>query len=139
MSSVPELVRRLYTAEDLERLSAEGLRYELMAGELRPMSPAGGEHGSLTKRLDHFLSTHVYEHGIGECFAAETGFLVARNPDTTLAPGWAFVASSRMPRPLPRGFVPVVPDVVLETRSPRDTSQAVGEKVTAWLRAGVRV
>ena len=138
MSTVSERAARLYTAEDLEHLSAQGHRFELIQGELRAMSPAGGEHGGVTKRFDTPLSAFIYEHDLGECFAAETGFIVARDPDTTLAPGWAFIRRDRVPRPLPRGFIPVVPDVVLETRSPGDTGPDVYRKVEQWLEAGVQ-
>jgi Uma2 family endonuclease len=104
-----------------------------------PMSPTGGEHGSATKRLDHHLTSHIYANGLGECFAAETGFLVARNPDTTLAPDWAFIECERLPDPIPRGFVPVVPAMVVQTRSPGDMAAAVAAKIRRWLEAGVRV
>ena len=76
---------------------------------------------------------------MGETFAAETGFLVGRNPDTVLAPDFAFVAKERLPDPLPKGYVPVVPDIVLETRSPNDTRREVAEKVQQWLDVGVRL
>jgi hypothetical protein len=33
------------TAEELLRLPDRGVRYELIAGELHEMPPAGGEHG----------------------------------------------------------------------------------------------
>jgi hypothetical protein len=39
MSAATGLASRLHTIEDLERLSAQGLRYELIRGELRPMPP----------------------------------------------------------------------------------------------------
>ena len=139
MSAAPDLAPKLHTAGDLERLSAEGHRYELIHGRLRQMPPAGGEHGSLTKRLDNPLTSFIYEHDLGECFTAETGFTVSRDPDTVLAPDWAFIHHDRVPHPLPRGFAEVVPDIVLETRSPGDTRSEVAEKVALWLTAGVRV
>ena len=43
-----------------------------------------------------------------------------------------------MPRPIPNNFVPVVPDLVLETRSSGDTARAVAAKVELWLEVGAR-
>ncbi len=46
----------VYTAADLERLSDEGHRYELIRGELRPMSPSGGPHGDATSRVSFYVN-----------------------------------------------------------------------------------
>jgi Uma2 family endonuclease len=50
MSTLTERAGQSFTVEDLERLSANGERYELISGELRPMPPSGGEHGSAVHR-----------------------------------------------------------------------------------------
>jgi Uma2 family endonuclease len=130
---------RLHTAEDLERLSAEGHRYELMRGELIPMSPAGGRHGSATDRLASYSAHFVYENELGEGFAAETGFRLGSDPDTVLAPDWAFIRKERMPEDWPRGFMPGAPDLALETRSPDDSRRKVAEKIELWMSLGARV
>lgn len=138
--TVPTQARpTVYTAADLERLSAQGHHYELVKGELREMAPPGGTHGSSTSRLSLLVGYVIFDRELGETFAAETGFLVSRNPDTVLAPDFAFVAKDRLPNPLPRSYVPVVPDIVLETRSPNDTKREVAEKVQQWLALGVRL
>lgn len=129
----------VHTAEDLERLSAQGYHYELIKGELRTMAPPGGPHGSSTSRLSFYVMQITISQELGEAFAAETGFLVGRNPDTVLAPDFAFVVKDRLPQPLPKSYVPVVPDIVLETRSPNDTRQEVADKVALWLELGVRL
>ncbi|MGI4790717.1 MAG: Uma2 family endonuclease [Janthinobacterium lividum] len=129
----------VHTAEDLERLSAQGDHYELIKGELREMAPPGGTHGSSTSRLSIFVGALVIDKDLGETFAAETGFLVSRHPDTIIAPDFAFVSKSRLPTPLPKSYVPVVPDIVLETRSPNDTKKEVADKVSLWLELGVRL
>jgi Uma2 family endonuclease len=41
---------RRMTAEELLCLPDDGLRHELVAGELRTMAPGGGEHGWVTSR-----------------------------------------------------------------------------------------
>ena len=129
----------VHTAEDLEGLSDQGFRYELIKGELREMAPPGGWHGSSTSRLSAFVSIVIIDKELGASFAAETGFLVGRDPDTVLAPDFAFVSKARLPNPLPKSYVPVVPDIVLETRSPNDTRKEVADKVARWLELGVRL
>ena len=129
----------VYTAQDLERLSDQGYHYELIQGELRSMSPTGGPHGDATSRVSFYINAVVYSDDLGMTFAAETGFLLSRDPDTIKAPDFAFVRYERLPDPLPDGFVPLVPDLVVETRSPNDTAREVAQKAAEWLAAGVRL
>ena len=129
----------IYTQEDLEQLSAEGAHYELIRGELKPMSPAGGGHGSVTMYIAALVSAHVISNDLGVTFAAETGFIAEENPRTILAPDFAFIARPRVPVPMPGSYVPVVPDLVLETRSPGDTAREVAAKIELWLEVGASV
>lgn len=131
---------QLLTAEDLWNLPSHGRRSELVRGELREMAPAGFDHGSVTGRLTIRLGHHVLENNLGEVLAAETGFIVARDPDTVRAPDIAFVRQDR----IPKGGRPVkywsgAPDLAVETMSPSDTVLDVDEKVQEWLAAGTRV
>lgn len=139
MRVAPSLDSQQYTVEDLERLSAEGHHYELIRGDLRAMPPAGDEHGSLTYDLGVEVGVFLRGRSLGRGYAAETGFLVARHPDTVKAPDFAFIAQARLAPRTGRGYVPIVPDLVLETRSPNDTGRAVSDKVAEWLEAGVRI
>lgn len=126
------------TAEDLERLSAEGYRYELIYGELVPMSPVGGPQGRATARLLTRANGWVMDHHLGDGFTSETGFEIFTNPKTILAPDWAFVAAGRLPEIL-RGYPKLTPDLVLETRSPNDTKGEIAGKIALWLRHGAKV
>jgi len=127
------------TATDLERLSAEGRRFELIAGELQQMSPVGGKQGSASIDLGTEVNYYVRRGRLGRCFAAETGFLLAQDPDTVLAPDLAFIRRDRLPEVLPDGWVPREPDLVLETRSAHDSEREIREKVELWLSYGVQV
>jgi Uma2 family endonuclease len=137
-AAAPRETDRLYTAEDLLAFPP-GARYELIDGRLRQMPPTGDEHGSYTIDLSTEINYFVRSRGLGRCRAAETGFLLARDPDYVLAPDFAFIAADRLPPTPVRGFLPVVPDLVLETRSPSDRGPAVRAKVQEWLDAGVRI
>lgn len=129
------------TGEELLKLPmGQGERYELVEGELRIMSPAGGAHGEVASEIGHQIHSYVRLNKLGKTFAAETGFYLQRNPDTVRAPDVAFLAKDRVPpQGLPEGFVPVVPDLVVEVVSPYDTAAEVEDKTAAWLKAGVKV
>lgn len=47
------------TAEQLWQLPDDGYRRELVAGELRVMTPAGAEHGRVTATVGILLGAHV--------------------------------------------------------------------------------
>jgi Uma2 family endonuclease len=102
------------------------------------MSPAGHEHGRVAARLTSSLGLFVDEHDLGAVYAAETGFLLARNPDTVRAPDVAFVRADRLAAVSAEGFFPGPPDLAVEVVSPSDSYSAVEEKVFEWLDAGCR-
>ena len=117
-----------------------GRRLELVKGKVYEMPPAGGRHGSVAMRIGFVLTGYVRAHNLGETFAAETGFILHRDPDTVRAPDAAFVAAGRFPEgELPTGYLDVVPDLVVEVTSPNDRAREISDKVEGWLAAGVRL
>lgn len=132
--------QHLLTADEFATLPREGLRLELVRGEISAMPPAFGWHGRTAMRLSIILGQYVLAQGLGETYAAETGFLIACDPDTVRAPDLAFIQSSRVP-PLSSedGWVRVIPDLVVEVVSSGDRMSEVAEKVQMWLDAGVRL
>jgi Uma2 family endonuclease len=134
---------RILTEEDLLRLSADGNRYELVGGELRQMSPTGYDHGRCTGNFHSLLWVHIRREKLGDVLAAETGFVLERTAEgklTVRAADIAFVAAGRIPKDADRTrFLRIAPDLVVETLSPSDAAAEVQEKVSCWIRAGVRV
>lgn len=126
------------TAEQLYMLPDDGLRHELIRGVLTTMAPSGAEHGGVIWDLTLRVARHIDEGGLGRGFGAETGFVLARNPDTVRAADLAFVRNERIPSTgLPRrGFFPGAPDLAIEVLSPGDTVSEVEEKVEEWLTHG---
>lgn len=103
------------------------------------MAPSGADHGGVTNRFAFLLTLHVRTAKLGEVFAAETGFRLARDPDTVVGADVAFVRAERIPADgLPKGFWDGAPDLAVETVSPSDTLVEVEEKVEAYLAAGAR-
>jgi len=99
------------------------------------MIPPGAEHGRVTINLTRPISIHVEERGLGTVYAAETGFVLSRDPDTVRAPDLAFVRADRPPAPA-RGYYPGAPDLAVEVLSPDDRPGYVRDKVAEWLEAG---
>ena len=102
------------------------------------MIPAGGDHGEVTAELARIIGNHVHDHSLGRVYGAETGFLLARNPDTVRAPDCAFVRARHAPVSS-RGFVPQAPDLAVEVLSPDDRPGYVREKVAEWLESGTEI
>ena len=130
---------RPMTAEELLNMPDDGFRYELVRGDLRKMSPPGHVHGKYAMSIGASLAVHVKANGLGEVYAAETGFKLASNPDHVRAPDAAFVRRERAEAvgDAP-GYFPGAPDLVIEVISPSDRYTEVDEKVADWLNAGAQ-
>ena len=97
------------------------------------------QHGQVAAELLVAIANHVTANRLGRVFAAETGFTLARNPDTVRAPDVAFISTARLPDPAPRGFAELAPDLAVEVLSPDDRPGEVLTKVGNWLTAGARL
>jgi Uma2 family endonuclease len=116
--------RKLMTAEELLRLPDDGMRHELIAGELRTMAPSGAEHGELTALSTTSLAGYVRANNLGRVFGAETGFV---SRERALAAGRV------------RGYWPGAPNLAIGVISPNDRYTEVEEKVDTWLAHGTRL
>ena len=131
------VTKPLLTAEELLHLPDTGRRLELLEGELSEIPTAGGPHGNVAMTIGMFIAAHVRERQLGRAFAAETGFVLARNPDTVRAPDASFVSYDRLPQgELPPGYIEMAPGLAVEVTSPSDSARDVQEKADAWLAAG---
>lgn len=131
---------RLVTADELLALSARDEdRYELIQGGVRIMPPAGAEHGYFAMNLGASLYLFASENQLGVVFAAETGFVLERNPDTVRALDTGFVRKARLPRSLTGKYFPGAPDLAVEIVSPNDRADAVQDKVQGWLSHGTQL
>jgi Uma2 family endonuclease len=129
----------LMTAEQLLRQQPRDKRCGLVNGRMMVREPAGYRHGRIANRLAYLLTRHVDDRDLGVVLAAETGFVLTRDPDTVRAPDVAFVAADRTPEPESSGFAELAPDLVVEVLSPDDRPGEVLAKVGDWLNAGTRL
>lgn len=135
-----DIARTAYvTAEDLPYLAPEEGLCELVAGEIVREPAPGEEHGWVAGTLLVQLGRFVLEHRLGRIYAAETGFVVARGPDTVRAPDAAFVSYERLATTIRRGpYFEGAPDLAVEVLSPSNTRAEMAAKVRDFLAAGAR-
>lgn len=127
------------TIEEFAAIDEPG-RFDLIRGEVFSMPPAGGEHGAINSKLNRRIGIFVEEHGLGETYTPDTGFILSRSPDTILSPDFSFVRQENvLPREDQRGFLEIAPDLVIEVLSPSDTLSDATTKVMEYLDAGVRL
>jgi Uma2 family endonuclease len=138
--AVMSTVSGLMTAEDLWNMPDDGTRRELVRGELRTRPPAGFEHGDIGLTLGAMLKEHVKKNRLGKAVGADTGFILARDPDVVRAPDAGFVSRARIEQlGVPKQFFPGAPDLAVEIVSPGDTMYEIEEKVDDFLAAGTRL
>ena len=120
---------KLLTAEDLLRLSSQGVKGELINGELRETVSVGKVHARIAIRLGGEFDRHVRRSRLGQVGGSDGGVLIQRNPDTVREPDVYFVSAGRLPLDDESdGYLEVVPELVVEIVSPSDTEQDVREK-----------
>ncbi len=115
---------------------------ELVEGALVEMSKPTRQHGVITMRLAAKIANHVDEHDLGEVSAAETGFVLQRNPygrDTVRGLDIAFVSKSKELGPLENAWYEVAPDLAVEVISPSNKAGDIHMKVLQLLNAGTRL
>ena len=128
---------KLTTADELLAMPDDGWRYELIEGVLVRMSPSAPEPGTIASVIVARLVVFVEPRGLGRVFTAEAGFVLARDPDTVVAPDVAFTRAECLPpRREWRHFLPP-PDLAVEVVSPSDRGTNVADKVARYLAAGV--
>jgi Uma2 family endonuclease len=124
------------TAEDLLKMPDDGLRHELIKGELLTMPVPKFLHGFVTVNLSTLLHLHVKANNLG-VVVGESGFHLERGPDTVLGPDIAFVARDRIEN-VPDSFFLGAPDLAVEVLSPSDRKGKVERKTALWLELGAK-
>ena len=107
-------------------------------GEVLIMPPTGGETGRRSMRIAGQLDAWTEAHGQGVAFDSSTGFVLPtgaiRSPDAAwmLRERW-----DELPAPARERFVALVPEFVIELRSPSDRLADLQAKLQEYMTAGV--
>ncbi|MCY4071819.1 MAG: Uma2 family endonuclease [Chloroflexi bacterium] len=133
---------RLFDVDDVWRLAHdpdnENVRFELIDGELFTMVPPGRRHGLLAVEIAGYLWQYSKLHPLGEV-TTDSGYFSADDLHTLLGPDVAFLRYDRLPQPPTEKYVPVMPDLAVEIRSPFDTLAKVRRKAEVYLRRGTTI
>jgi Uma2 family endonuclease len=128
---------RTMTADELLAMPDDGIRRELVEGELREMTPAGFQHGRIAGNVAGELRNHVRAQSLGVVATAEAAYRLSADPDTLRSPDVSFVRRERIEQVGdPTGFWPGAPDLAVEVISPTDRYSDVLEKVWDYVDAG---
>ena len=129
---------RYLTETDLLNLDDDSCRHELVAGVIVAEPFPTPRHDRTFRRLLRLLGDFVEAHGLGEVFG-ETGFVLARDPDTVRGPDLSFVSRERVSNLDDARFFSGAPDLAVEILSPSNRRGAMHAKVADYLAAGARM
>ncbi len=131
---------RLLTADDLLQLSNDGFYGELIRGVLCESMPPGVDHAQIAAKFVTRLGPFVEQRRLGRVAVGDPGIKIERDPDTVRAPDLAFFSAQRLPLDQRiQGYAEVIPELVVEVKSPRDSRDQLNDKAEMWLRQGVRL
>ena len=84
------------------------------------------------------LDRYVEEHDLGQVLSNDSGVITERDPDTVRGADVAFYSYQRLAKgPIPAGYLPFSPDLVIEVRSPDDRWRKLLVKINEYLEVGV--
>jgi Uma2 family endonuclease len=129
----------LITAEQFALLPDDDTITELVRGKIVRMNPPYPYHGYVCSKISRILGNFVDTADLGRVLTNDSGVITERDPDTVRGADIAFYRFDKIPRgPFPvDAYLTVVPDLIVEVRSPSDRWSNVLEKVTEYLKAGV--
>jgi Uma2 family endonuclease len=125
---------------DLLCIDNPDLRLELTAnGELIVMPPTGGESGA--RNVDLMIDAGLWnrQSGLGQVFDSSTGYDFTAIGGGKVSPDVSWIEKSRLEGVEIVGFIPVVPDFVIELRSATDNLKSLQNKMQEYQRLGVKL
>jgi Uma2 family endonuclease len=148
MSSVEALLLEVshakltVTPENFDQLCLDNpnLRLELTKdGELIVMAPVGGESGEKNADLSGQVWYWNCQNTSGRAFDSSTGYDFIEIGGGKMSPDVSWIEKSRLEGVDMVGFIPIVPDFVIELRSATDNLKPLQEKLAEYRRLGVRL
>ena len=128
----------LITAEQFERMGGLGRWVELDRGVVVRVKPPGFPHGEIAVAIAARLHAFVQPRGLGTV-AVESGYTLARNPDSVRGPDVSFVRRERVEDVGGTGYLAGAPELAVEIRSPRDSVADLALLEGEYLAAGAHL
>ena len=125
---------------DLLCIDNPDLRLELTPDlKLIVMAPTGGETSKKNARLNLLVGIWNEQTELGEVFDSSGGYDFTALGGGKLAPDLSWIEKSRLEGVNIVGFIPIVPDFVIELRSATDNLKPLQDKMKEYQRLGVRL
>ncbi|CAN5121732.1 Uma2 family endonuclease [soil metagenome] len=129
------------TAVQFLRKYGDKSGFELDRGHLVRLPMPGFEHGNITCTVSALLREFVKAKDIGRVASQDTFIRLRSNPSSFRGPDVLFISYKLLPKSAkrPKGPLEVMPELVIEVRSPTDRLKVVTDKGREYLDAGVKV
>ena len=132
---VSDKARVVWTYEDYRQMPDDGLRYEVLDGDLVVTPAPSITHQRIAKRVYLALVEQLERSGLAEVFFAPVDLIFSRL--RTLQPDLAVVSSARAGI-IPERGIEGAPDLVIEILSPSTEAIDRGRKSKLYADEGVR-
>jgi Uma2 family endonuclease len=130
---------KLITIEELVEMEQDD-EWELVEGEIEPMSPAGPVHMMVVSRINEALVIHLHAAGGAKLITGDGGFAMKRNPDSVLVPDLTVMTDEQISA-LMTGtgtFTGQLPLIAIEIKPPSDRESLIAKKLSIYLESGVQ-
>ena len=130
----------LLSQADLASIQAQypDHRLELVNGKVIVMSPSGYESDEVAAEAIRLLGNWVRPRRLGRVAASSAGFRLPNANQDVRAPDASFVSAERLRRS-PQSFAELVPDLMIEVKSPTDSLDELEAKISEFLSLGTQV
>ncbi len=130
------------TPEEFDSLCLDNpdLRLELTKDqELIIMPPTGGESGKKNSELIFQVTAWNKQTKLGEVFDSSTGYNFIPIGGGRMSPDVSWIEKSRLDGVDITGFIPIVPDFIIELRSATDKLKPLQNKMLEYQRLTVKL
>lgn len=128
-----DVIRPIFTADDLAQLPEDGKRYEILGGDLAVSPSPNRKHQNVIRRLSAFFIA-VESQGYGRWYPAP--FDVVLDDYNVVEPDLLFVRTEHRER-VTEAHVQGPPDLIVEVLSPSTRERDLGVKAHLYARFGV--
>jgi Uma2 family endonuclease len=133
---------RLYTVEEfwefLEQPENKNRKFELMNGVIVEYMSPGFAHGVIVLDIGAFVRVFVRQNDLGEV-AVEVDHYLPPDKFNTRRPDVEFISKVRLAAFDPSEYVPLMPDLAVEVKSPSNTPDELRQKAAYYLQNGARM
>jgi Uma2 family endonuclease len=111
-------------------------RVELVRGIVKEMPMPDALHGFICSQIARYLANFAEAEQLGRVMCNDS--FVKFPEDSVLGPDVFFISYTKLPKgKIPRGLLEIIPELVVEIRSPSDLWTEIISKTLDYLAAGV--